>query len=167
MMPDPVATLMILVEASVAMAGFSGVVVVFGRRTEREWSQVEHARLTLLLTTSFTVLFLSLTALVLLHAGTSPAATWRIGSAAWSIIGTYQVLVAGRRSAQASRGDPELPNAAWIVLLLGLSGAFVLLSVANALTMSEFWPFFAALVWLFGLACYSFTRLILVSDRSN
>ncbi len=166
-MPDPVETLRILVEASVAMAGFSGVVVVFGRRAEREWSQIERARLANLLTTSFSVLFLSLTALVLLHAGTDPKITWRIGSATWSIIATYVVVLTARRAAQGPRDDPERPNAAWIVLLLGLSGAFVLLSVANAVTMSEFWPFLAALVWLFALACYSFTRLLLVAGRSR
>jgi hypothetical protein len=77
------------------------------------------------------------------------------------------VVLTARRAAQGPRDDPELPNAAWIVLLLGLSGAFVLLSVANAVTMSEFWPFLAALVWLFGLACYSFTRLLLVAGRSS
>ena len=166
-MPDPVETLMILVEASVAMAGFSGVVVVFGRRAEREWSPIERHRLEYLLTASFTVLFLSLAALVLLHAGTDPQTTWRIGSATWSIIGTYVIVLITRRAARVSRDDPELPNAAWIVLLLGLTGAFVLLSLANALTMREFWPFLAALVWLFGLACYVFTRLILVATRSN
>ncbi len=115
-MPDPVETLRILVEASVAMAGFSGVVVVFGRRAEREWSQIERARLANLLTTSFSVLFLSLTALVLLHAGTDPKITWRIGSATWSIIATYVVVLTARRAAQGPRDDPELPNAAWIVL---------------------------------------------------
>ena len=166
MMPDPVQTLMILVEASVAMAGFSGVVVVFGRRTEREWSQIERARLTNLLTTSFAVLFLPLAALVLLHAGTDPATTWRIGSATWSIISTSQIVLTARRFAQVSRDDPELPNAAWIVIILSLTGAFVLLSVANVVTIREFWPFLAALVWLFGLACYSFTRLLLVAGRS-
>lgn len=120
-----------------------------------------------LLTTSFTVLFLSLAALVLLHAGTDPKTTWRIGSATWSVISTYEIVQTIRRAARASRDDPELSNAAWIVLLLGPTGAFVLLSVANALTMREFWPFLAALVWLFGLACYSFTRLLLVARRGN
>jgi hypothetical protein len=57
-----------------------------------------------------------------------------------------------RRAAWTSRDDPELQNAAWIVLILGLTGAFVLLSIVNAVTMSEFWAFLAALVWLFALA---------------
>jgi hypothetical protein len=166
-MPDPVETLMILVEASVAMAGFSGVVVVFGRRAEREWSPIERHRLANLLSASFAVLFLSLAALVLLHAGTDPTTTWRIGSAAWSIQATYQIVLTAKLAARASRDGPELPNAAWIVLLLGLTGAFALLSITNAVTMGEFWPFLAALVWLFALACYSFTRLLLVAGRSS
>ncbi len=36
--PDPNETLYLLVEAAVAIAGFSGVIVVFGRRSEGEWS---------------------------------------------------------------------------------------------------------------------------------
>jgi hypothetical protein len=166
-MPDPVATLMILVEASVAMAGFSGVVVVFGRRADREWSQIERIRLDNLLATSFSVLFLSLAALVLLHADTDPRTTWRIGSAVWSIIATYEIVLNARGTARVSRDDPERPPAASIVVSLGLTGAFALLSIANAVTMSEFWPFLAALVWLFALACYSFTRLLLVAGRSS
>ena len=161
-MPDPVETLSILVEAAVAIAGFSGVVVAFGRRAEGDWSQVERARLVLLLSTSFTVLFLSLGALVLLHAGTVPATIWRIGSAIWSVIATYQVVTAARRAARVQRENSELPDVIWIVLLLGATGVFILLSVANVLTIGEFWPFLAALVWLFGLACYSFARLLLV-----
>ncbi len=166
-MPDPVATLMILVEASVAMAGFSGVVVVFGRRADREWSQIERDRLANLLATTFSVLFLSLAALILLHASIDPTTTWRICSAAWTLIAIYNTVVAARRAARVSRDDPERPNAAWIVVILALTGGFALLTFANAVTMSEFWPFLAAMVWLFALACYSFTRLLLVGGRSS
>jgi hypothetical protein len=158
---------MILVEAAVAMAGFSGVVVVFGRRAERDWSQIERNRLAILLTSSFTVLFLSLAALVLLHADTNPTTTWRIGSAIWSIICIYQMVLGLRRRAQVSRDDPDIPNGAWLVLLFGLAGVFVLLNVANVLTIGAFWPFLAALVYLFGLACYTFTRLLLVAGLSD
>ena len=158
---------MILVEVAVAITGFSGVVVVFGRRAEGEWSQIERERLVNLLTTSFAVLFLSLAALVLLHAGTDPTTTWRIGSAAWSILAVFEIVLNARRAARGSRDDPELPHRAWLVSLLSLSGVFVLLSVANVLTMREFWPFLAALVWLFALACYSFARLLLTIGRSN
>ena len=158
---------MILVEASVAIAGFSGVVVAFGRRTEEEWSRLERRRLVLLLTGSFSVLFLSLAALVLLHAGTDPATTWRIGSATWSIIAIYQNVRGARRALQVSRDDPDLPNVVWIVTIIGLTFVIILLSLANALAMGQFWPFLAALVWLFGLACYAFARLLLVVGRSN
>jgi hypothetical protein len=166
-MPDPADTLMILVEASVAIAGFSGVVVALGRHADGEWSQIERGRLVLLLNTSFSVLFLSLAALVLLHAGTEPTTTWRIGSATWSIIATYQTVLAARRALQVSRDDPELPHVAWIVTVLSLTFVIILLSLANGLAMGQFWPFLAALVWLFGLACYAFARLLLAVGQSS
>ena len=84
-MPDPVDTLILMVEAAVAIAGFTGVVVVFGRRSTGDWSKLELIRIRNLLGTSFSVLFLSLSTLLLLHTGIGPETTWRVGSALWSV----------------------------------------------------------------------------------
>ena len=151
---------MLLVEAAVAIAGFSGVVIVFGRRATGEWTRVERARFKNLLLTSFSVLFLSLLALVLLHAGASPPTTWRIGSGIWSAIAIQQVVATIRNYARLPREDPQRPGVEIPIIVLGLTVPVVLLSLGNVLALKEFWPFLAAQVWLFGLACYSFTRLL-------
>ena len=116
---------MLLVEAAVAITGVSGVVVVFGRRAEGEWSQLERERLVNLLTTSFSVLFLSLAALVLLHAGTDPATTWRIGSAAWSILSVFEMVLTARRAGRHSRDGPEVPHRAGSESLRSRTGVLV------------------------------------------
>jgi hypothetical protein len=159
--PDPVDTLKVLVEASVAIAGFSGVVVVFGRRAAGEWSLLDRGRLVVLLGTSFAVLFLSLGTLVLLHAGADETTTWRIGSTLWSIVAIQQIVSGARRFARIPRDDSERPTVATPVLL-GVTGLLVALNLANVWTLGEFWPFLTSLVWLFGVACFSFARLLLV-----
>jgi hypothetical protein len=166
-MPDPVETLIVLVEAAVAIAGFSGVVIVFGRRATGEWSRIERARLLNLLLMSFSVLFLSLLTLVLLHAGTAPATTWRIGSGTWSVIAIQRIAVTIRNYARIPQEDPERPGIMVPTSLLGVSAIVVLLSLGNVIALKEFWPFLAALVWLFGLACYSFAQLLFSSVRGG
>ena len=165
-MPDPVETLRILVEASVAIAGFSGVVVVFGRRATGEWSELERTRIRNLLGTSFTVLFLSLVALLLLHSGIEPKTTWRVGSAAWSVSATYNLILVlrGHRSA---RGDPQRSSTISVVLMIGASVIVLGLNLANALVLGRFWPFLTALIWLFAGACYTFSRLLLLRRQGR
>lgn len=158
---------MILVEASVAIAGFSGVVVAVGRRATGEWSPLERSRLLNLLSTSFAVLFYSLGALVLLHAGTAETILWRIGSMGWALGATGAIVIVARRLAQIPRGDAERPSTASRVFWLGGTGVFVALSLLNAFTLGDFWPFLASQVWLFGLACMSFSRLLLVLGRGE
>jgi hypothetical protein len=166
--PDPFETLGLLVEAAVAIAGFSGVVVVFGRRTDREWSPLERQRLEILLTTSFTVLFLAFSALILLHAGMAPVSAWRIGSAVWSLIAMFEISLTLRRAAAAPRDDAQLPHIAWLVILLGLTGLAIVLNLLNCFFIQQFWPFLSGLVWLFALSAYTFVRLLfVVGDGSD
>jgi len=165
-MPDPVETLRILVEASVAIAGFSGVVVVFGRRATEEWSELERSRIRNLLITSFTVLFLSLVALLLLHSGIDSETTWRVGSAAWSVSATYNLILVlrGHRSA---RGDPQRSSTTSVALVIGTTIIVVGLNLANALVLGRFWPFLTALIWLFAASCYTFARLLLLRRQGG
>ncbi|MCH7600462.1 MAG: hypothetical protein IH973_11955 [Myxococcales bacterium] len=159
-MPDPVDTLSILVEAAVAIAGFSGVVVVFGRRATEEWSDLEMIRIRNLLATSFAVLFLSLVTLLLLHAGVAPETTWVIGSAIWSAFVAVQVTQL-LRNLHTTTGDPQRTSTPVVALFIGVSLALVLLNLWNALAFRQFWPFLAAQIWLFAVACFTFTLLLL------
>ena len=69
-----------LAEVSVALAGFSGVVTVFGRRHTGEWDSADRLHLSFMLETSFAVLFLSLLPFALLAVELSPRSTWTIMS---------------------------------------------------------------------------------------
>lgn len=163
-MPDPVETLSILVEAAVAIAGFSGVVVVFGHRATGEWSRLERGRIRQLLVTSFTVLFLSLATLLLLHTGIAPETAWRVGSAIWLVIATHQVILV-LRAIHTVRDDPQRASRAVIVLMIGVTLIVILLNIGNVLALRQFWPFLAAQIWLFAIACYMFALLLFLQAR--
>ena len=57
-MPDPDA-LRTFAELGIALAGFSGIVAVLGRRSQGQWSELERARLFALLSTSLGATFFS------------------------------------------------------------------------------------------------------------
>ena len=166
-MPDPVETLRLLVEAAVAVAGFSGVVVVLGRRAAGKWSEVERIYLDNVLVTSLTVLFLSLLMLVLLHAGLEPHAAWRTGSGVWCLICAYQLVKRFRQHLRIAGDDPQrVGNVALAIIYVG-TAIMLLGGLANSVAFAEFWPFLAAQVWLFGIACDSFVRLLTFRARSG
>ena len=160
-MPEPAATLMILVEAALALAGFSGVVVVFGRRSAGVWSELERTRLINLLVSGFSVLFLSLAALLLLHARVAPAMTWRIGSGAFLLLMVYRIIQVPRRLRSTST-DPQRPGIGLILFSSGGHAIVILANLGNLVVLGEFWPFLAALVWSFGLGCAIFAQLLLL-----
>ncbi len=166
-MVEPAETLILLVEAAVALAGFSGVVVVFGRRSAGEWSELERTRLINLLVSSFSVLFLSLAALLLLHARVAPAITWRIGSGAILLLIVYQSIQVVRRLRSISTDDPEVSGIWLRVFFLGGHVIVVLVNLSNLVALEEFWPFLAAQVWFFGLGCSAFARLLLFVGRGG
>ncbi len=166
-MPEPAETLMLLVEASVALAGFSGVVVVFGRRSAGEWSELERTRLINLLVSSFSVLFLSLAALLLLHAGVAPAITWRIGSGAFLLLIVHQSTQLVRRLRRISTDDPEVPGIRLRLFFAGGHVVMVLVSLGNLVVLGEFWPFLTTQVWSLGLGCSAFARLLLFIGRGG
>jgi hypothetical protein len=53
------------------------------------------------------------------------------------------------------------------IILLGATFIVVLLNLGNVFALKEFWPFLVGLVWLFGGACYSFTRLLFSPGRGG
>ena len=81
---DQVELLTAIIEASVALLGFSGLVVALGRRASGEWSPVEKLRLINLLGTGVILLGCTLLALTLLSAGLSHAVVWALSSVAWA-----------------------------------------------------------------------------------
>lgn len=151
--------LLLMVEASLGLAGFAGVVTALSKRNTRELSALYRMSLVNLLATSFGALFLSLVVLAMLSAGVEEASAWRFASAGGTLVTAYfgarsvQTLLAqlGRRHALRS------PTVWAVNLPLLLVCA---LQLWNVVSLGEFWPVVSLLIAWFGLGCFSFVRLL-------
>ncbi len=154
---EPVDTLTAVIEASVALAGFAGIVAAIGRDG---WNASDSLQLRNLLSTAFSALFLSVLALVLLHAEVPARRTWVILSVTWLVVGALETL-ANLRALPDQRGDEAGPlfravSSFWFVT----AGAALALQLYNVVAAQAFWPILVGIAWLFGLSCFSFWRLL-------
>lgn len=146
-----------MIEAAAALAGFAGIVATLKREglTRLDRLQMEN-----LLSCAFSALFLSIFALVLIHATVEIAATWRILSATWFVVGvaaTARNAVNYRRLFREEEDQSLRPmNLFWF----GSAFAVLLLQVYNSALAGQFWPVLVGISWLFGLSCYSFWQLL-------
>jgi hypothetical protein len=166
---DPTEVLVGVAEIAVAFTGFSGVVIVFGRRAEGTWLPEDRFRLSLLLETSLLTAGWALLALVFWHAPGIRDSAWTLSSLLWSIYGIGTVLNSIRRNSRLRREYPDLRERVsprlFNVFVLMLIPTFILLQIANVIFWQEFLPFLAALVFSLAASGVQFTRLIYASFR--
>ena len=156
---DQVELLTAIIEASIALIGFSGLVIVLGRRSSGEWSAADKTRLTVLLATGFILLACTLMALILLSAGLSHTIVWALSSVVWVVL---VIPVAVWVVSRVVR-DPAEPTGGltyFLVANLAVIAAGGAVQVANAAYLAEFWPFFLALAVLLLTGVTQFFRLL-------
>ena len=167
-MPDPHDTLSIFAEVSVALAGFSGVVIAFGRRSVGVLTQLETRRLFNLFTFSGLVLILSLLGISLLHVESIDASSlWRGGSAVLVLIGIPWLIFDWHK---IRRLEPEERSKVYgyVIYPFTVIAVFVLLlQLANTLFLGSAWPFFVALVLQVIFAFQQFILLIQAGLRDG
>ncbi len=155
--------LQIIAEVAVGLAGFSGVVAAFHRRSDDAWGPIDVMRFRIMLGTSLTALLLSLLPFALHHIGLSSTTTWATCSAAFALYIAIVVPLDVRRGARiGSAGDPEFRQSIAIVIGSLLAGVF-LLQVLNVLEIGfnrEVGPFVFGLVVLVGVCAFMFLRLL-------
>jgi len=107
---EPTSTLELIAQLSVAMAGFSSVVVAYGRRHEKGWTISDRIRLSLLVGDSLAVMFFAVLPLVL-QGGyqVSSGFTWGLSSA---LLGIYTLarglMILPRVRGNVGMGDNSL-----------------------------------------------------------
>ncbi len=153
---EPVELLTAIIEASIALVGFSGLVIVLGRRSSGEWSALDKQRLTLLLGIGFILLACTLIALILLSAGLSHAVVWALSSVVWIVLVIPFAVWAVSMLVRIS----EDLSLSYVVANLAVAAATVVVQVANAAYLAEFWPFFLALAVLLLMGVMQFFRLL-------
>jgi hypothetical protein len=160
-MPDIQDTLSTFAEISVALAGFSGIVIAFGRRSIGSLGKLEVRRLSNLFILSGLVLVFSLLGISLLHLNLEDSnilGLW--GSAAvlflatpwliWDVINVYKL-----EKAEKARVNPYI-----LFTFYSLAVAMLLLQLTNLFSFKALWPFFLAMVLIVVGAFQQFILLV-------
>jgi hypothetical protein len=147
------------IEAGIAVAGFSGIVGVLGRRAEGQWSSGDRVRVALLLQTSFAAVGLSFLALALGGAGVAEPTIWKVGSASYALYVALTLLPRARILRTMLDADPSLAST------LGKMVIVVVCSVAalqayNAVLLGVGWPFALAVIFELAVSLSFFVRLL-------
>ena len=158
-----------IAEISVAFAGFSGVVAVFGRRSPDKWRSGDILRFWQMIEVSLSALIFSLLPFILHYIGLPDASTWATCSALLAVISSVQMARAGFRTVKAAGTDPSIKLGFTIPFLL-IGFVIVLFQVGNTVGIvfhRELAPYLIGVFWQLSLACVLFWRLLKYSDLPN
>jgi hypothetical protein len=163
-MADSADMLGVAAQVAVTLAGFAGVVVVFGSGAVHEWSPVDRFRLRLMLTSASVSLAFCLAGLLLLAADLAPATVWSAGSAIVVMVLLPGFVANFKTFRQFDSGELAATGASKLTFYAtSVSGIGVfLLQIYNVFAGQTFWPFFAAVVLGILASTVQFARLILV-----
>jgi len=163
-MADPADMLGAAAQVAVTLAGFAGVVVVFGSGAVHEWAPVDRFRLRLMLTAASVSLAFCLVGLLLLAADLAPATVWSACSAIVAVV-LLPSSAANLNTFRKFDSDELAATTGSKVTFYSMSSVGVivcLLQLYNAFVRPVFWPFFAAIVLGILAATIQFARLILI-----
>ena len=153
----------IIAEVSVALAGFTGVVAVFGSREQSAWNPVEVMRFRTMLISSLAALLFSIIPICLYHLGISETQVWSTSStllAMFLTINTVRVVrtIHSRDSLDYSDVSPW-PTRIMAIVLTG-AVALLILNILGVGFNREFGPYFVGLVALVLLCVITFVRML-------
>jgi len=167
-MPDPHDTLSIFAEVAIALAGFSGIVIAFGRRSVGSLSTLEVRRLSNLFTLSGIVLTFSLVGVSLLHVdGVDPALFWSWFSGAAFIVCAPWLLRDVVKVARLEKEEKAQVNILLLTFFNSLAVIVLVLQLVNWLFLNERWPFFLALTLITAGAFQQFILLVRMEIREK
>lgn len=163
-MMSPDETLGVVVQVAVTLAGFTGVVAVFGTNPVHEWSRLNRLRLRLLLVMSSIPVALCLIVLVLLTTTLQKTVIWRSASAIAAFAFLTAAVVAQRGMSRVSANELDRSDRGRVVFYTtsAVGAASILLLLYNAIVLGAFWPFLAAIVFSMLAALLQFVRLVLL-----
>jgi hypothetical protein len=167
-MADPQATLSIFAEVSVALAGFSGIVIAFGRRSIESHSVLEIRRLSNLFILSGMALIVSLLGNSLLHVDLADVKVlWRSGSAVVFILATPWLIWDVQKVLRLEESERAEVSSLILIVFYSLTAAMLLLQLLNIVVIRESWPFFLALVLMIAGAFQQFILLVRMGYRDQ
>jgi hypothetical protein len=160
-------TLRTMAEVGIALAGFTGIVSVLGRRARGDWTPVELARMRLLLEASLGVVFFAFIPVLLKRAVASPDIVWRTCNVFLAVFQMSVVLHFFRR-ALLKGPSTLLPAERRVIYPLGAAGLAVTVAQLFAgagLVAEASVTYLLGLIWLLLIASLTFVYLLL-PDRA-
>lgn len=160
MLQGYIESLLGIAQLAIALAGFSGVVVVFGSRKEGTWDPGDKLRLVFLIESSLTAAGFALLALLLTYSFPSTLSTsWITVSLLWSAFMMWSLYSSHTRIRLNSEKHDDIDRLSNGLVTLVFS-LLILVQFANFLLWKEFWPVLAALCFNLAGATMQFARLI-------
>ena len=160
-------TLMAIAQVAATFAGFTGIVIVFGRRAQGDWRYFDQVAIRLLLLGNLGVVFFSFIPDVAAAAHIGNAGSWRVAS---GLLASYQLGVlcwsAVARRRDIASGSERLPRSGIPILTSGVAIIFFMFAVAAGLANE--WLSFAyllGLLWMLGISTFIFGVLMLEVSR--
>jgi hypothetical protein len=148
-----------LAEIAIAIAGFSGIVVALDR-SGQPWSELDRARLSMLLQVSLSCVFWSLLPIALHLANLPPTSVWLWSSGLWL---AYMCAVLAHRLRRISRVaiPDEDPSVRWVLAFMFVTvGIALVVQLANVVWLAQPWPHVLALLEGLLISCVFFVRLL-------
>ena len=146
---------------AVALAGFSGVVVILGHRSRGGWSSTEALRLRTLVEPSFVALFGSFLPGTIRLASQSDAMVWRLSNGALCVLGLAAIaaFIVRSRTAKPTSGQR-------VLLVLAILAVAAQLLVAGGVLPEAELIFVLSLLLALVVAAYNFLLLLFELGRA-
>ncbi len=154
--------LLTIAQIGVAIAGFSSVVAVFGRRTGTTWSRADRFRLSLMIEFSLAAALFAFVPLCIHYVDEEPTVVWTTSSLLLTVFLVAQVVSVVQRIRPLGSERRSLRRWLAAFMVVCLNGA-LLLQLANVLNIGfhrEFAPYLIGLVLMLMASAAQFARLI-------
>jgi len=146
-------------EIAVALAGFTGVVVVFGSRSAGSWLPGDRLRMGFMLEASLTAGGFALLALVLFSSMHDAHNAWAVVSGLWALYMVYSLYISRQKIRENLEHHHDIDETANRVVFT-LFALLIVLQCINVVLWREFAPLLAALVLNIAGSAMQFARLI-------
>ncbi len=155
-----------IAEVSVALTGFTGIVVALGGRAATPLSGFALVRFRILLVASLLALGLALLPFFLHYLRVPPGAAWSICSAVVATI-MIPIVIHDTRAFRIYADEiPKLDRQVAPLVVLG-GTAMWFTQLANVIFLHSFAPFLAAPLWFLSFSAFQFSRLVLSTQDTT
>lgn len=167
---DPFGALALCGEIAIAIIGFSGIVLVFGR-SRADWDDVDRVRFRMLFTATLLPIGIIAIAFILDAAAVDRVSIWRSCSAIHALMALLIAFANVRAASRIESGDNDLQlprfKTIWRGGAITLSLVLVIVGIQalNAVSLHAFWPVLLAIWWGIALSLVSFVSLMRVLAR--